>query len=338
MTAKSRPRNMLEFSTATGLSRPTVSKYFNDPQSVRPSTRAKIEQFMAELDYRPNFFALNQNRRASKTIGIIVPDLLDPFFTEIVRRIEARGLEAGYWPFLLSSHGSAELEVRAIDTLRSLKVAGAIIAPLGDASDREHLERLAGEVPIVLIDTWLPGSFAFVGTDNTKSIGQMVAYLCATGTPPCFFAFPEFSSTSRERREAYEKAVTGAGHEPKVIVPSENSWEFERLGYNGTMEVLATGGFPTSTVLCANDRLAIGVLAAVYSAGLRIGPGLDLRVAGHDDHPHSQFTCPALTTVAQDYARLSEASFDMLLDIVEERDSGLRSYRMPSTIIRRASA
>lgn len=81
----------------------------------------------------------------------------------------------------------------------------------------------------------------------------------------------------------------------------------EQLGYNATRPALATGGFPSGTVLCANDRLAIGVLAAAFAAGLRVGPGLDIRVAGHDDHPMARFTCPALTTVAQDYEQLSES-------------------------------
>lgn len=333
-----RPRTMHEFSDLAGLSRPTVSKYFQDAGSVRASTRARIEQAMAELDYRPNFFALNQNRRTSKTLGIVVPQLLDPFYTEVVRRIEVRAIEAGYWPILLASHGSAELESRGIDTLRSLKVAGALIAPLGDASDAGRLERLSGEVPVVLFDTWLDGAFAFVGTDNAQGVGQMVAHLCATGTPPCFLGFPEFNSTSRERREAFVRAVRAEGFHHLVLPGPADGRDFERMGYEATAAALARGGFPSSTVLCANDRLAIGVLAAAHEAGLRVGPGLDLRVAGHDDHPLSRFTCPALTTVAQDYAGLSEAALDVLLAMAEGRDPGPQTRRLPSTLIRRASA
>ena len=78
-------KTMLQFAKVSGLSRPTLSKYFHDPASVRQSTRDKIEAALEEYDYRPNLFAINQNREFSRTIGILVPYLADPFFAEIVR-------------------------------------------------------------------------------------------------------------------------------------------------------------------------------------------------------------------------------------------------------------
>ena len=89
-------RNMEEFAALSGISRPTVSKYFNDPGSVRVSTRKRIEDALERFDYRPNIFAMNQNRRLTKNIGIVVPYLADPFFAEIVRVIELRCISAGY--------------------------------------------------------------------------------------------------------------------------------------------------------------------------------------------------------------------------------------------------
>jgi DNA-binding LacI/PurR family transcriptional regulator len=86
--SNTRIRNMEEFAALSGISRPTVSKYFNDPGSVRASTRARIEQALERYDYRPNFYAMNQNRQLTKNVGILVPYLADPFFAEIARRIE----------------------------------------------------------------------------------------------------------------------------------------------------------------------------------------------------------------------------------------------------------
>lgn len=333
-----RPRTMHEFADAAGLSRPTVSKYFNDPRSVRSTTRARIERAMADLDYRPNFFALNQNRRTSKTIGILVPQLGDPFYSEIVRRLEVRAIEAGYWPLLLSSHGSAELEARGVDTMRSLRVAGALVAPLGDATDAGQLHRLAADVPVVLFDTPLGDGFAFVGTDNARSVGRMVAHLCEGGEPPCYLGFPDLNAISRERRDGYLRAMEAEGHEPRLLPVAPGGWDFERQGFEAAARALGAGGFPAGAVLCASDRLAFGVLAACHAAGVAVGPGRGLRVAGHDDHPLAEFACPALTTVAQDYGRLSEVATEMLLALVDGGDTGLRSYRMASTLIRRRSA
>ena len=112
---------MEEFASVSGISRPTVSKYFNDPDSVRPSTRERIEAALSEHDYRPNIYAVNQNRRLTKNIGIVVPYLADPFFAEIARNIESLVIEAGYRPIMLSSHGQQDQEIENLDSLRSIK-------------------------------------------------------------------------------------------------------------------------------------------------------------------------------------------------------------------------
>ncbi len=144
-------RNMKEFSNVTGLSRPTVSKYFNDPTSVRATTRARIEAALEQYDYRPNFFAVNQNRRNPKTLGIVVPQFTDPFFAEMAGSIECAAIDAGYFAITLSSHGSPEDEARAIEMIRSLNIGGVILSPLGRDSDAEAIMRLQEEVPLLAV-------------------------------------------------------------------------------------------------------------------------------------------------------------------------------------------
>ena len=117
-------RNMEEFASLSGISRPTVSKYFHDPESVKAGTRAKIEATLERYDYRPNIYAMNQNRKLTKTVGVVVPLLSDPYFAEIARNLEDHCIAAGYRPTLFSSHGNPAHEVEVLDTLRSLKPAG----------------------------------------------------------------------------------------------------------------------------------------------------------------------------------------------------------------------
>lgn len=317
-------RTMEEFSAASGISRPTVSRYFNDPASVRKSTREKIERALEEYDYRPNMFAMNLNRRNPRNIGIVVPHLVDPFYAEVVRQIEVRCVEAGYWAIVLSSHGQSALEANALDTLRSLKIAGAIIAPLGEQSDTHRIEQLGREVPVVFLDSRTTDRIPFAGTDNAQSISLMVDYLCRSGEPPCLLEMPPVNQNARERKDAYLSAMNRLGLEPAVVsLGDAGGWGFEEIGYEVATRILGAGGFPTGTVLCANDRLAIGVLAAAYAKGVRVGiePGCTLRVAGHDDHPLSRFTCPALTTLAQDYEGLAGRCIGMLFDLIEGRQS-----------------
>ena len=302
-----------------GVSRPTVSKYFNDPSSVRKSTRERIEQALQNYDYRPNIFAVNQNRRATRNIGILVPYLADPFFAEIARNIERKCINAGYWPILMSSHGQTELENAALESLLSLKPAGALLAPLGRASDFERVRQFTLEVPTVIFDSQVEVGEAFIGSNNFQSIGLIVEYLCRTGEPPCFFEMPPVNPNANKRREAYAQVMERLGHVPQVIQVAGQGWEFERVGLEEGKRLISENALPSRTVLCSNDRIAIGLLAAAYDRGLRVGrgPGCALRVAGHDDHPWSKFACPGLTTVSQDYSAIATRSAETLFRIIE---------------------
>ncbi|WP_237480135.1 LacI family DNA-binding transcriptional regulator [Lichenibacterium dinghuense] len=303
---------MEEFAEAAGVSRPTVSKYFNDPDSVRPASRQRIRDAMREFGYQPNLFAVNFNRRSTKTIGIVVPSLTDPFYAEVVRWVELGALGAGYWSIVLSSHADPALEVRALQVLDSIKVAGVLIAPLGNGAPPRHRETRA---PTVYLDSRMDGDGCFVGTDNARSFEQMVEYLCRTGEPPCFVAMPEVNRNAQERRDAFTAAMGRRGLAPVVLEPARHGWAFEEIGHETATRAIDAGGFPSRTVLCANDRLAFGAMAAATERGLRVGraPGCDLRLAGHDDHPLSRFTCPSLTTMAQDYAGIARAGLSSLL-------------------------
>lgn len=329
---------MREFSSVTGLSRPTVSKYFNDPDSVRPSTRARIEAALAEYDYRPNFFAVNQNRRNPKTLGVVVPEFTDPFYAEIVGLVERAAIARGYSALTLSSHGSRDDEARAIEMVRSLNLGGVILSPLGRASDTEAIARLQDDVPLLLLDSHIDGLEAMsLGCDNAQGIGLMVDHLCDTGPPPCYVDMPEVNSTARERREAYVAAVEARGFDPMVLPPPEVGWRFEAIGAEVARAALAGGGFPSAAVLCGNDRLAIGVLSVLGKAGIRVGRQREMQVAGHDDHPAAAFTCPSLTTVAQDTAGLAERAVELALGMIAGTKAVTRELR-PSRLVLRDSA
>ena len=313
-------RNMEEFAAVCGISRPTVSKYFHDPSSVRARTRERIEAALEEHDYRPNIFAVNQNRRSTKNIGIVVPYLADPFFAEMARVIERRIIADGYWPVMLSSHGSRAVETEILDSLRSLRPAGVLLASLGRSSDRAAVEAFCDDVPTVLVDSDIDGlGQAFVGSDNFQSVPVIVDYLCRTGAPPCFFEMPPVNPNANKRREAYIRAMDRLGHEPHVIRVKGETWDFEEVGFREGARILAQRDLPSDTILCSNDRLALGLLTAAFEAGYRVGRGSGhaLRIAGHDDHPFSRYTCPPLTTMAQDIASIAERSVETLFRVVE---------------------
>ncbi len=322
--ADNKIRTMEEFASVCGVSRPTVSKFFNDPKSVRKSTRDRIEAALEQFDYRPNIYAINQNRQQTKNIGLVVPNLIDPFFAGIARIIEGMIVDAGFNPLLLSSHRGPEQEVANLEYLKALKPAGTLIAPLGRASDKRALAAFAQEFPTVLFDANIEGvGEAFFGSDNDQSIGLMVEYLCRTGAPPVFFEVKTpINPNALKRRAAYIAAMERLSQTPHLIQVDGEGWDFESIGFQGGKRVLSERQLPTNTVLCSNDRLAIGFLSAAFESGLRVGLGAGsaIRIAGHDDHPFSRFTCPSLTTVTQDYEAIAKSSVRTLLRLIESGD------------------
>ncbi|KUP90681.1 LacI family DNA-binding transcriptional regulator [Tritonibacter horizontis] len=339
-----RIRNMEELANVSGISRPTLSKYFNDPESVRNSTRKKIEEALETYHYRPNIYAMNQNRRLTKNIGIVVPYLADPFFAEIARVIENLVIEGGFRPILLSSHGDTQQEIENLNSLQSIRPAGVLMAPLGRSSDIAAAERFCAEVPTVLFDNSIGDlGEAFFGLDNPQSVGIMVEYLCQTGEPPVFFEMKTPTNPNAyKRRNSYIETMERLGQTPQLIQVDGDTWDFEQIGYQGGLETIQRRKLSSNTVLCSNDRLAIGFLAAAYECGLRVGRGnsFALRVAGHDDHPYARFTCPPLTTVAQDYAAIATKSVEAILSLIESEERAVSRVTtlFSGKLIERASA
>lgn len=319
-------RTMEDFSEFVGLSRPTVSKYFNDPTSVRRKTRETIEQALKKSGFRPNLFAVNLNRRRSNILGIIIPNSVDPFYMALTRRIELIANEAGFLAFVLSSDGRAEMEDRAIKTLKSMNVAGAIIAPLGIESHHSTLDELGRSVPLIYVDSPLDETSSFVGTNNQQSFGLIVDYLCRSGEPPCYFGMPVVNTNALTRERAYVEAMEQFRMTPEIVPLSDiKTWDFERFGFEEATRLLtSTPGLPSRTILCANDRVAFGVISAAYQQGLKVGHGqsFDLRVAGHDDHPLSRYACPPITTVAQNYNEIGRLAIELLLEKLGEPTDG----------------
>ncbi|MBT7448540.1 MAG: LacI family DNA-binding transcriptional regulator [Tateyamaria sp.] len=335
-------QNMEEFANLSGISRPTVSKYFNDPDSVRASTRVRIEAALERHEYRPNIYAMNQNRKLTKNIGIVVPLLSDPYFAEIARNLEQRCIVAGYRPTLFSSHGDPSLEVQALDTLRSLKPAGVLLAPLGRASNPKALKKFCADVPTLIFDSSVDEiGLAFVGSDNFQFTAHITDYLCRTGEPPCFFEMKTPANpNAHRRRQSYINAMEGFGYKPDVISVEGEGWGFEEIGRLGGHEALRNGCFSTNTILCSNDRLAIGLLTACYEQGMLVGrnAGSAIRVAGQDGHPHSRYTCPPLTTISHDYDAVSQIAAETLFASIEGRISPWKSTRLEGKLILRDSA
>ena len=343
---KQKIATMKELSEAIGISRPTLSRYFQDPSTVRPSTSEKIKERLAEVDYVYNFMATRQNRKSSGLIGVIVPQYNDLFFASLLEAIKKAVRGSGYTMLTQSSDGNGEGEVQAVARLRSLGADGAIIAPLGLHSSTEAFELAIGDFPIVFADSRPADTIQgadFVGTNNEQSIASIVEYLCRTGDAPTFLGMPQVNSNAAERRDAYITKMTAMGHAPRFIEieRADESWQFEAYGH-GVMDAhFSRQNHLSDTILCANDRIAIGAIGAANKHGL-FGRARDgakgLRIAGHDDHPLSQYMFPAITTAGQDIAGIGQDAFRLLLERMRgERDNAPVSLRKEAALVIRSS-
>jgi DNA-binding LacI/PurR family transcriptional regulator len=147
---------------------------------------------------------------------------------------------------------------------------------------------------------------------------------------------------ANKRRKAYIEVMERLGFEPHVIKIDGEGWAFEEIGRKGAAKVLGRQELKTDSVLCSNDRLAIGFLSACYEMGIRVGRREDctLRVASNDDHPFSRFTCPSLTTAAHDYDNVAGRSVETLFELIENGGKlGNRTETLfPARLVLRESA
>lgn len=320
-------KNMDDFAKVSGISRTTLSKYFRDPTTVKPGTRGRIESALKAHDYRPNIYAMNMNREKTKNIGIVVPIVSDPYYAEMIWQLEMHCIDAGYRAIVIATHGRADLEEQAIETLLSLKVAGSLIAPSGFNSDIRQFEKLRRTIPLVIFDAPLGDLRPFVGSNNYQSASVLTEYLCRSGTPPVFLSMPLVNENAVGRRDGYIQAMESLGLEPRFLDCGVITWDFERVGFEQMKALVAAKAFAGKTILCSSDRLAYGAMAAAYQAGLKVGreADCDIRIAGHDDHPLSKYMNPSLTTVVQDYKSIASRTFEILIREINGNSFGARN-------------
>ncbi len=318
--SKPKIHTMEELAEAIGVSRPTLSRYFQDPAKVSRSSVARIVEGLEKVEYTPNFFATRMNRKTTGLIGVIIPYLNDLFFTLLLEAIETAALRAGYTVITQCSHADPAIEKRAAETFLSMNVDGAIVAPLGDNSDMDVYARLNARLPFVLMDS-RPKALRdvdFIGSDHQQSTGAITEYLCRVGPPPVFLAMPRVNFNALEREAAYIKKMHELGHEPQIVGARHyhEHDHFEAHGLAVLDDMFARGQLIESSILCANDRVAIGALRAASQHGLEPGAQRKggLRIAGHDDYPLCPFTTPSLTTVAQNVTAIGQTAVDRLLE------------------------
>lgn len=273
------------------MSRSTVSRYL---RGHRVRSAAAIRDAVSALDFEPNPLARSLKSGTTRAIGVVVPDVTNPFFAAVVKGVEAVARREGYRIYLGNTDESVECENEVLGGLVGV-VDGLILAPATEQDETPLALRRAG-VPVVFLDREIEGSgdFDSVLVDNAGGAAAAVRHLVTLGHERIgFISGPLDTTPGRGRHEGFQAALAAAGLEPDPSLLYQGDFRQES-GYQGALRLLALEQPPTA-IFAANNLMSIGALRAFHDMGVR--PPGDVSFVGFDDLDLGELLAPALTVV-----------------------------------------
>ncbi len=299
----------------------TVSAVINDKHNVRPETRRAVLDAIKELNYRPQGSArVLKSRRAGRgSIGLLVRELDNPFYTAVASGVRQYASSKGYVVILASSEGDHRYEEEVTSSFAHSDRRGAVIAPvLEGTAEIEHLFRLKTiNFPFVLLENVRGIQANVVSIDNLKAMKTAMHYLFDNGhSRIVHFAGPAHASHTYERIDGFRRAYSESHHafDAEMIVHAGAHLE---NGYEKCIEYLQRRRkeqYPTA-IVCYNDQVALGVMVALDELGIRVPD--DISVVGNDDIPLSRYFPTQLTTVHAPMFELGVKAAEILINNIE---------------------
>jgi len=312
----------------------TVSRTLNNSPDVRPHTAEKVRQAIAELNYYPNTHARTLVSGRSRIFGLIISDITNPFFPDLVRGFEDAAVHRGQEVIIGNTDYNPRRMAHCIRRMLERKVDG--VAIMTSETDPALLEELVRrKVPTALLDTGKAGeASAVIHIDYAHGIQQAVKHLMALNHRRiAFIAGPPELPSARTRREAFVAGIESHGTkmDPALLVESDHKIEG---GAAAMTRLLKLSHRPTA-VMASNDLSAIGALGAIYEAGLRVPD--DISLVGFDDISFAHLTQPPLTTVRVSRSQLAETAFHALEGLLHGHGESRRDYSITTQLVVRSS-
>jgi LacI family transcriptional regulator len=321
---------VVDVARAANVSVGTVSNVVSGARNVRPETRERVELAIAELGFRPNTIARALIRRRTTTVGMVIPDVTNPFFSDLIWEVERALADADYAVVFGNSANDPARERRYLEAFLSRRV-DALVVVVTAGADLDFVRGLAVEVPTVFVDRLVPPEVESVVGDNGAGMTLVVDHLVELGHRRLALVNgDEGLETTRAREVGVDAAL--ARHGLELVARSSGVFTLES-GDAQARQLLA-GSAPTA-VVAANDLLAMGVLSAAARAGLSIPE--DLSVTGYDDIAYASFTAPPLTTVCQPARAMGEEAVRLLLARLEGDEGPPRRVVVEPELRERAS-
>jgi len=312
----------------------TVSRVMSGADPVNPKTQQRVIEAMEQLNYTPNGLARNLRSLKTNVIIALVPDIKNPFFSEVIRGIEDGAREAGFNVLVGSTDGDTEKAKEYMALLEESRADGLILTTA--QMDQTFIEDFAARRPMVLACEYIAGSeIPCVSIDNESAARKITKHLLAQGhTRIAHIMGPSNVVLSQARLNGYKQALREQGVPEDELLVQEGDFSIES-GYTVAKKLLSIEQIPTA-IFAASDVMAIGALRAIHEHGLRVPE--DIAVAGFDDINMASYVSPSLTTIHQPRYEIGQRSVRMLVKLMRAEALDQAQVVLADTMIVRESS
>lgn len=306
-----------------GISPSTVSRALKDHPDISAETKKAVNELAERLNYQPNIVALSLRQKKTNTIGVIIPEIVNTFFSTVISGIEDVAYEAGYNVILAQSNESYQREVTDMKALFNSRVDGMLLSLSRETTNFDHIESIISKgVPIVLYDRFYNNPhLSKVIVDDYVGAKEAVLHLIEQGCKR--IAHLEGAPNliiSKDRLRGYQDALSESNLEIRenyTVVCPNNSFE---EGQRAAQKLLALS-VPPDAIFATNDPMAMGAILAIKEKGLSIPD--DVAVVGFSNYFFAQITDPSLTSVDQPGFEMGQEAARLLIRQIEVRDKDL---------------
>jgi len=318
-----------------GLSVSVVSKYLNHPEHVREDTKIRVEAAIKELNYVPSMTARSMRTKRSQMLAIVVPDIMDAFYTDVFNSIKLYALAKGYTPILYTIENDIELLKEYLSKISINHFDGLMLCFMEEDELMEMYEELQTEIPVVMFSGEAADNrFSAVVTDIFEGAYKATKHLIDSGCKKiAYVGGPRGKKTTMQKQAGFEKALAEAGLEVNEDHLYYGQYRYQ-TGYEAAAQYFRQQVMPDG-VYAANDVIAAGLMKYYMNRGIRIPE--QIKVVGFDNVQLASIYQPGISTVMLPVKQMCKEAVNMLIKAIEKEDTKKHTVVFKNELIVRGS-